>query len=71
MDFLIDDRWENVQEFIQDSNKRAILFEKPWNTSKEDNYDEVGSGLLQGYIRKNNWKEIVDHFTFLKKEGLI
>ena len=64
MDFLIDDRWENVQEFIQDPNKRAILFEKPWNTSKKDNYDEVDNR----YIRKNNWKEIIDYFHMLKKE---
>ena len=64
MDILIDDRWENIQEFIQDPNKRAILFEKPWNTSKKNNYDEVDNR----YVRKNNWKEIVDYFHTLKKE---
>ena len=64
MNFLIDDNWENVQEIIQNPNKRAILFEKPWNTSKKDNYDEVDNR----YIRKNNWKEIIDYFHMLKKE---
>ena len=67
MNFLIDDNWENVQEIIQNPNKRAILFEKPWNTSKKDNYDEVENR----YIRKNNWKEIIDYFKTIKKEEVI
>ena len=59
MDFLIDDRWENVQDFFKVPDKRAILFNQAWNTSKEDNYKEMN----YRYVRKSTWKQIVDYFS--------
>ena len=69
INFLIDDSWENVQSFIKNPNKSAILFNAPWNTSKQDNYKEVD----HRYTRMNNWYEIVDSFTWLSKqiEGIL
>lgn len=61
-DYLIDDSWENVQSVIKNPNKRAILFNKPWNTSKQDNYREMGFR----YNRLDNWEDIIMYFDLVK-----
>ena len=58
MDYLIDDRWENITSFAnrKNNNKKGILFNQPWNLKYNDNYNNYD------YIRVNNWTDVVKYF---------
>jgi 5'(3')-deoxyribonucleotidase len=49
-ELLVDDKWENCVDFVE-NGRAAIVFTRPWNITYE---------LLPGMARARNWNEVVE-----------
>lgn len=57
LDYLIDDRFENIEDIISsNNNSKGILYSKPWN----EKFPNTNS--KKQYYRKNSWTEIMAYF---------
>lgn len=56
-DLLIDDRIENINDFSRCRERRAILFDQPWNRDRRKINDLYETGLVNW---ANSWSEILE-----------